>query len=128
MRVLLDTFPFVWLVSEPAKLGSKATETLSDESNEFYLSDASVLELCLKYNDGTLEMPNAPRDWVEEQRELWRIKALPLRREAIYRLSELPRHHDDAIDRLIAATALSEGLALLTNDDNLRQYPLTTIW
>ena len=128
MRVLLDTFPFVWLVSEPTKLSRKATDVLSDESNEFFLSDTSVLELCLKYNEGSLDMPQAPRDWVENQRELWRIKALPLRREAAYRLSELPYHHDDAIDRLLVATALSEGLALLTNDENLCNYPVTTIW
>ncbi len=128
MRVLLDTFPFVWLVSEPTKLSRKATDVLSDESNEFFLSDTSVLELCLKYNEGSLDMPQAPRDWVENQRELWRIKALPLRREAAYRLSELPYHHDDAIDRLLVATALSEGLALLTNDENLCMYPVTTIW
>ena len=128
MRVLLDTFPFVWLVSEPTKLSRKATDVLSDESNEFFLSDTSVLELCLKYNEGSLDMPQAPRDWVENQRELWRIKALPFRREAAYRLSELPYHHDDAIDRLLVATALSEGLALLTNDENLCNYPVTTIW
>ena len=128
MRVLLDTFPFVWLASEPTKLSRKATDVLSDESNEFFLSDTSVLELCLKYNEGSLDMPQAPRDWVENQRELWRIKALPLRREAAYRLSELPYHHDDAIDRLLVATALSEGLALLTHDENLCNYPVKTIW
>ena len=80
MRVLLDTFPFVWLTSEPTKLNSVATEVLSEKTNEFFLSDASVLELCLKYNDGSLEMPQAPREWVEKQRDLWRVKALPWRR------------------------------------------------
>jgi len=128
MRVLLDTFPFVWLASEPTKLNSVATEVLSEETNEFFLSDASVLELCLKYNDGSLEMPQSPREWVEKQRDLWRIKALPLRREACYRLSELPYHHDDAIDRLLVATALAEGLSILTSDEEIRKYPVTTIW
>ncbi len=128
MRVLLDTFPFVWLTSEPSNLSQTATEVLEDVSNEFFLSDATVLELCLKYNDGSLEMPKAPRDWIEEQRELWRIHALPLKREAAYRLSELPRHHDDAIDRLLIATALSEGLVLLTEDKQIQMYPVTTVW
>ena len=50
MRVLLDTFPFIWLTSEPSKLSRLASEVLSDQGNEFYLSDASVLELSLKYN------------------------------------------------------------------------------
>ena len=128
MRVLLDTFPFVWLTSEPSNLSQTATEVLEDVSNDFFLSDATVLELCLKYNDGSLEMPKAPRDWIEEQRELWRIHALPLKREAAYRLSELPRHHDDANDRLLIATALSEGLVLLTEDKQIQMYPVTTVW
>lgn len=49
MRVLLDTFPFIWLTSEPSKLSRLASEVLSDQKNEFYLSDASVLELSLKF-------------------------------------------------------------------------------
>ena len=73
-------------------------------------------------------MPQAPRDWVEKQRDLWRVKALPFRREACYRLSELPYHHDDAIDRLLVATALAEGLSLLTSDEEIRKYPVSTIW
>ena len=53
---------------------------------------------------------------------------MPLKREAAYRLSELPRHHDDAIDRLLIATALSEGLVLLTEDKQIQMYPVTTVW
>ena len=73
-------------------------------------------------------MPQAPRDWVEKQRELWQVKTLPLRREACYRLSELPYHHDDAIDRILVATALAEGLSILTPDEEIKKYPVTTIW
>ena len=47
MKVLVDTFPFIWLVSEPTKLSRKAKETFGDDTNEFFLSDASVLELSL---------------------------------------------------------------------------------
>ena len=36
--------------------------------------------------------------------------------------------HDDAIDRLLVATALAEGLSLLTSDEEIRKYPVSTIW
>jgi PIN domain nuclease of toxin-antitoxin system len=36
MQILLDTFAFIWLASEPLKLSSKAKEVLSDENNEFF--------------------------------------------------------------------------------------------
>ena len=128
MRLLLDTFPFVWLTSEPIRLSKVATEALSDDSSELFLSDASVLELCLKYGDGSLKMPQSPRRWVEKQRKAWQVNMITLRREASYRLSELPYHHDDAIDRLLVATALAEDLTILTPDEEIRKYPVTTIW
>ena len=128
MRLLFDTFPFVWLTSEPDRLGREVTKVLSAESHEFFLSDASVLELCLKYATGSLEMPQTPRRWIEKQRKIWQVNMIPLRREACYRLSELPYHHDDAIDRLLVATALAEDLTILTADEEIRKYPVTTLW
>ena len=71
MRILLDTFVFVWLTSQPLLLSSRAREVLSDEENEFYYSDASVLELSMMYSDGMLEMPKTPRQWVNEQIKTW---------------------------------------------------------
>ncbi len=128
MRLLLDTFPFVWLTSEPIRFTRATTELLSDEATELFLSDASVIELCLKYGDGSLKMPQSPRRWVEKQRKQWQIHMITLRREAAYRLSELPYHHDDAIDRLLVATALENDLSILTSDENIRKYPVTTVW
>ena len=128
MRVLLDTFPFSWLTSEPSKLSRLASEVLSDQGNEFYLSDASVLELSLKYNDGSLEMPGTPRRWVKEQVKIWNIKSIGMTREYCYRLAELPYHHDDAIDRILAATALAEDMYLLSNQEELGKYPVSILW
>ena len=128
MRVLLDTFPFILLTSEPSKLSRLASEVLSDQGNEFYLSDASVLELSLKYNDGSLEMPGTPRRWVKEQVKIWNIKSIGMTREYCYRLAELPYHHDDAIDRILAATALAEDMYLLSNEEELGKYPVSILW
>lgn len=128
MRVLLDTFPFIWLCSSPSKLSTKGTEVLNDQGNEFFLSDASVLEICLKYNDGSLEMPMTPRRWVKEQSKIWNIKSLGMTREYCLRLSEMPYHHDDAIDRVLAATVLAEDMYLLTSEEELKKYPISIIW
>lgn len=128
MRLLLDTFTFVSLVSDPYKLGGTARAVLDDITNRFFLSDASVLEICLKYNDGTLEMPEAPRSWVKKQCEIWQVRSLPITREHSFRLSELPYHHDDAIDRILVATALAEELPIVTEDENIQKYPVSVIW
>jgi len=128
MRILLDTFPFIWLTSEPLKLSSKAKDILSNEGNEFYLSDASVLEISLKYNDGSIEMPVTPRRWVKEQSKIWNIRSIGITREYCLRLAEMPHYHDDAIDRIIAATALSEDMYILTNEEEIKKYPVSIIW
>ena len=128
MRLLLDTFTFVSLVSDPYKLGGTARAVLDDITNRLFLSDASVLEICLKYNDGTLEMPEAPRSWVKKQCEIWQVRSLPITREHSFRLSELPYHHDDAIDRILVATALAEELPIVTEDENIKKYPVSVIW
>ena len=128
MRLLLDTFTFVWMTSDPFKLGRNAKEVLDDPSNRFFLSDASVLEICLKYNDRTLEMPEAPRSWIKKQCDIWQVRSLGVTREHSFRLSELPYHHDDAIDRILVATALAEELPIVTEDENIKKYPVSVIW
>ena len=122
MQILLDTFVFVWLTSEPLRITTRAKELLADEENEFFLSDASVLELSLKYNEGILEMPKTPRKWINEQIKLWNVKSIGITREICYRLAEIPHHHDDPIDRLLIATALTENLYLMSGEDNKKKY------
>ena len=128
MKVLVDTFPFIWLVSEPTKLSRKAKETFGDDTNEFFLSDASVLELSLKYNDGSLEMPSNPRSWIKEQVKLWNFNSIGITRECCFRISEMPYNHDDAIDRMLVATALEEEMPLLSNTPEIQKYPISIIW
>lgn len=128
MKVLVDTFPFIWLVSEPAKLSRQAKETLADQSNDFFLSDASVLELSLKYNDGSLEMPSNPRRWIKEQVKLWNFKSIGITRDTCFKLSEMHNYHDDAIDRMLVATALDEEMVLLSNNQEIQKYPISIIW
>ena len=128
MRILLDTFPFIWLTSEPLKLSSRSKEILSNQGNEFYLSDASVLEICLKYNDGSLEMPMTPRRWIKQQSKIWNIKSLGITREYCLRLAEIPYHHDDAIDRILVATAMTEDMFILSSEEDIKKYPVSILW
>lgn len=79
---------------------------------------------------GRLRLAVDVRDW------LYRCEALPfltfvpvsnaIAVESV-RLPDFP--HADPADRIIAATALSLGAALVTKDDKLRSYPhLKTVW
>jgi PIN domain nuclease of toxin-antitoxin system len=48
--------------------------------------------------------------------------------EHIEPLTTLPLHHKDPFDRLIAATALVEGLTLVSADAVFDAYGLTRLW
>jgi PIN domain nuclease of toxin-antitoxin system len=40
----------------------------------------------------------------------------------------MPNYHDDAIDRMLVATALDEEMVLLSNNQEIQKYPISFIW
>jgi len=40
----------------------------------------------------------------------------------------LPFHHRDPFDRLLIATAIAEGITILTADENVKKYDVLTAW
>jgi len=57
------------------------------------------------------------------------FEASPLTTEIAFRLSEIPRSTvPDLPDRIIAATALTLGMPLVTRDGKIRALNIATIW
>jgi PIN domain nuclease of toxin-antitoxin system len=128
MKLLLDTCTLVWLTAEPELLSGEAAAALDDESNSLYLSDASVWELCLKWQVGKISLPRPPRNWTEEQSRRWSLAGVPISRIHLFRVTELPEHHRDPFDRLLVAQAIQESLTIVTPDAWIRRYPVATLW
>ena len=63
-----------------------------------------------------------------EQREKHGIASLPLDEAAVGHLLNLPALHKDPFDRMLIGQAIAHGLVLLTPDEDLRQYPVRTMW
>lgn len=128
MRILLDTCTFIWLCAEPDRLSSSARAALDDPGNALLLSDVSTLEITLKWTAGKLALPEPPRLWMEAQILTWSIEQVDLRREHMYRASELPGYHKDPFDRLLIATALTSGATIVTPDTAIHAYPVSWTW
>jgi PIN domain nuclease of toxin-antitoxin system len=128
MRLLLDTCTFIWVTSAPDNLSARARSEIDDPDAELFLSDASVWEICLKWQAGKLGLPAPPRGWVEEQRKAWGLARAALELDHFYRSTELPPHHRDPFDRLLVAQAIAEGLTIATPDPAVQSYPTATIW
>lgn len=128
MKLLLDTHALLWFLANDPKLSATAKTAIEDSTNERWLSPISLLEIALKNRLGKLPLPEPfgimfPADLAAED-----IHLLPLEPQHIEPLTTLPLHHKDPFDRLIAATALVEGLRLVAADPAFDAYGLTRIW
>jgi PIN domain nuclease of toxin-antitoxin system len=128
VTLLLDTCTFIWLCSDPAKLGRNAARALDDAANDRAISTASIWEITLKHQSGKLPLPATPADWIEEQLDRQCIDVLPLQRPVLYRAGALPAVHKDPFDRVIAADALQRDLRVVSPDAPFKLYGCATIW
>ena len=128
MRLLLDTHTFLWAVSGDPRLSQRAHEAFREAENELYLSAISYWEVIIKQQIGKLPLST---DWVQrfdEEMSINQIIWLDVRKSHCQRYGSLPMLHRDPFDRMLIAQALHERMTLLTRDENIQQYAITTIW
>lgn len=125
--LLLDTCTVIWLASMPSRLSEPAKQALEAES-DLCLSDASVWEICLKWQAKKIELPMPPRAWISEQVRTWQLQRIPIEVDHLYRTVELPALHRDPFDRLLAAQVIALDSCIVTPDPAIRQYPVAVIW
>lgn len=128
MKALLDTCTFLWMAIDASDLSAAVREIVLDSTNELYLSAASAWEVALKYARGKLVLPEPPSRYIPTRRVVLGLAALGIEEEAVLVLERLPALHRDPFDRLLICQALIHGLALLTPDPQIQQYPVRTIW
>ena len=125
--MLLDTCTFLWLAGG-SSLSPAAAAAVRDPSHDVYLSAASVWEIVTKYRAGKLPLPEPPDQLVAAERDLRGIEALPFDDAAAFQGMRLPQLHRDPFDRMLIAQAIALGLAIVTPDPLITQYPVRVIW
>lgn len=128
MKLLLDACSFLWITTAQAELSSTARTAFENESNETYLSVVSAWEIAIKNGLKSLSLPEPVQVFIRRARMLHKIESLDLDEEAILQLPRLPPLHRDPFDRMLVCQAIAEGMAILTPDELIRQYPVRTIW
>ena len=128
MKLLLDTCSFIWLCSEPSKLGTKAALALDAAENTRHISLASVWEIAIKYQSGKLPLPEKPKAWIENQASQQEIEFLELDRRVIYQSGLLETDHRDPFDRWLAAEALHHQMTVISPDLPFRNFGCATVW
>ena len=126
MKYLLDTNALLYFFSAPAELSARARRIVRDEG-DLRVSIASLWEIAIKQSLGKLRF-NMSITRLELLCRERSIQLMPISPVVLERIKTLPDIHRDPFDRLIVAQALEEGLAIITRDRIIPQYPVQTIW
>ncbi len=126
MKYLLDTHTFLWMASDPSKLSANATKAC--ENGELWMSVASVWEIAVKVQIGRLQIPDALRNFVTKHLKIGQIRVLPIHTRHAFRVGELPLHHRDPFDRMLAAQSIEEGMPLISRDPIFQAYGVERVW
>lgn len=126
MRLLLDTHVFLWLQTEPERLG-KRLGLLEDTRNELLFSAAGSWEIAIKYALGRLSLPEPPPRYVPGRLRAIGAQALPVEHTHALAVAELPSLHRDPFDRLLVAQAQLLDATILTADPIVARYPVSTL-
>jgi len=116
-------------VGRPTQLSDAAREAISASAGAIFVSAISAWEVAIKTSSGKLGLPKPPERWYPEALEHHGLEEIPVSGAIAIASASLPRLHNDPADRLLIATALEKGLALITPDRRISQYPnVRTVW
>jgi PIN domain nuclease of toxin-antitoxin system len=129
--ILLDTHVVIWLALEPGRISKRARAAIQETRQRgegLAVSDITLLEIATIENKGRIKLNASLEAFLAEIEA--RFIVLPITGRICVSALALPAAYPrDPADRVIGATALVEGLPLITADDGIRRSKtLKTIW
>jgi PIN domain nuclease of toxin-antitoxin system len=129
--ILVDTHVVVWLAFDQDQLSRKAKTAIDDARRSaagLAISDITLLELATLASKGRIHLDISLESFLQEVET--RFVTLPMSGKVCARAMGLPdTYPKDPADRVIGATALVEGLRLLTADRQIRRSrAVETVW
>ena len=128
MRLLLDTHALLWWAHEPRKLSNIAVAHIGDGSNEVLVSAVSAMEIAIKNRKGALEYQSQLAEHFVAEVSVRGFQLLSITCDHAQLAGGLPWDNPDPWDRLLAAQARIEGLALVTKDRAFATLDVQTLW
>jgi len=120
--ILVDTHVVVWLAFDQKQLSKNARAAIDDarrNGDGLAISDITLLELATLASTGRIRLNISLESFLREIE--MRFTILPITGRACVRALGLPVYRKDPADRIMAGTALVEGLSLLTADRAIRR-------
>ena len=117
-KYLLDTHIFLWWMSDAEQLSKEVLDTISDTSNQIYISAASIWEIAIKEALGKLKV-DADLNSAIEANGFIELKISTACANATKKLEPI---HRDPFDRILIAQALQGDMTLITVDRFIVKY------
>ncbi len=119
---LLDTHILIWLDSDLKRFSRDVLRAL-EQADAIYFSAASAWEISIRQSLGKIKLVRSVAEYARQNNFL----ELPVTAFYADAAAQLPLHHKDPFDRMIAAQAMHEGLTLVTADTRLADYGLSIL-
>ena len=129
--ILLDTHVLIWLIADVEKLSKPAAREIHRArraGEAISISSISLLEIASLAAKDRITIATPLQALLESLEASFHV--LPLTSRSCAKTADLPdKYPRDPADRIIGATALVEGLTLITADRNiLASRAVPTLW
>ncbi len=129
--ILADTHIVLWLALDETKISKRARAAIEQtrrKGEAVAISSISLWEITLAETKGRIDLKTSLETFLARVEEKFAVLAITGRICALTR--DLPvAYPRDPADRLIGATAIDQGLPLVTADSEIRRTDaLPTIW
>ncbi|WP_320197130.1 type II toxin-antitoxin system VapC family toxin [Agrobacterium rosae] len=128
MKYLLDTHILLWWLSADEQLSVQARSIVADAENDIYVSAASAWEIATKFAKGRLPTASLILPDFEGVIQQEGFIELPINSAHMVRSAMLPGEHRDPFDRILAAQAIIENMALISIDEKMPSLGVLTRW
>jgi len=130
VRLLLDTHAFLWWVTESPRLSARARSAIADTEAQVRVSVVTIWEIAIKKRLDRLVYPDDFAAYTRGQFADNDFAVLDVTLDHVFGVYDLAQlaDHRDPFDRMLAAQARTEGLALVSADANFDRYGIERVW
>ena len=127
MKYLLDTHVALWAFGDNEKLSEAAKQAILDPASKKLVSMASAWELAIKIGTGKMNFEGGVSEFFRIIRKNG-FGLLAITERHVKQVESLPLLHRDSFDRILVASAIIEGMCLITADTNIHLYDVSSLW
>ena len=125
--IVADTHAWLWWAADKQLLSRPARRALFD-ADIVGIAAITLWEIAMLVEKKRLALSRSVLPWLEDAITKTRVVVLPLTPQVAVSATTIPQFRDPS-DRLIAATALTHGVPLVTKDERIqRSGVVATIW